>query len=143
MAATKNAITQKAAIAIVRNYVEQYPGEFEDLVCAENPDATVDDLLDVLGNMFCKLNRTRTNTNSKKRDENLALLDLVVPFMGEPHTAGEVKDLVEQIASAPKATAVLKLGVQEGVLVRLKKQKKSESYKYVLAGTVPEDEIEE
>ena len=128
--ATKNAITQKTALAIVRNYVEQYPDEFIEMVTTENPDATVDDLLDTLGNMFQKLNRSRANTNSKKRDENLALLDLIVPALAEPKTAGEVALLFDEIPSTPKATAILKLGVETGVLQRLEKTKKSEPYKY-------------
>lgn len=128
--ATKNAITQKTAIAIVRNYVEQYPDEFTEMIAVENPDATVDDLLDTLGNMFQKLNRARTNTNSKKRDENLALLDLIVPALAEPKTAGEIVALFDEIPSSPKATAILKLGVETGVLQRLEKTKKSEPYKY-------------
>ena len=141
MATTKYAITQKNAIAIVRNYIEMYPDEF--IEATNVYDATVDDLLETLGNMFQKLNTTRKNTNSKKRDENLNLLDQITTFLGEPHTAGEVRDfLPDQISSVPKATAVLKLGVEEGVLVRLKKTKKNESFRYVLAGMAIEDEID-
>lgn len=127
---TKNAITQKAAIAIVRNYVEAYSDEFIEAVQAENPDATVEDLLDVLGNMYQKLNRTRTAGNSKKREENERLVELILPALIEPKTAGEIKELFEEISSAPKATAVLKLGVELGLIQRLEKEKKSDPFRY-------------
>ena len=128
--ATKNAITQKAAIAIIRNYVEAYSDEFIEAVQAENPDATVEDLLDVLGNMYQKLNRTRTTGNSKKREENERLIELILPALIEPKTAGEIKELFEEISSAPKATAVLKLGVELGLIQRLEKEKKSDPFRY-------------
>ena len=127
---TKNAITQKAAIAIVRNYVEAYSDEFVEAVRAENPDATVEDLLDVLGNMYQKLNRTRTTGDSKKRKENEKLVELILPALVEPKTAGEIKELFEEISSAPKATAVLKLGVELGLIQRLEKEKKSDPFRY-------------
>ena len=127
---TKNAITQKAAIAIVRNYVEAYSDEFIEAVQAENPDATVEDLLDVLGNMYQKLNRTRTTGDSKKRKENERLVELILPALIEPKTAGEIKELFEEIPSAPKATAVLKLGVELGLIQRLEKEKKSDPFRY-------------
>jgi hypothetical protein len=133
--ATKNAVTQKNAIAIVRNYVEQYPEEFEELVHSFNEDATVDDLLDTLGNMFQKLNRTNTSrtTNNKKRLENERLVEAILPAMAEPRTAGDIAAAFDEITSVPKATAVLKVGVDMGVFVRLEKRKKSESYRYVMA----------
>lgn len=127
---TKNAITQKAAIAIVRNYVEAYQDEFIEAVQAENPDATVEDLLDVLGNMYQKLNRTRATGDSKKRKENEKLVELILPALIEPKTAGEIKELFDEISSAPKATAVLKLGVELGLIQRLEKEKKSDSFRY-------------
>lgn len=127
---TKNAITQKAAIAIVRNYVEAYSDEFIEAVQAENPDATVEDLLEVLGNMYQKLNRTRTTGNSKKREENEKLVELILPALVEPKTAGEIKELFDEIPSAPKATAVLKLGVELGLIQRLEKEKKSDPFRY-------------
>lgn len=127
---TKNAITQKAAIAIVRNYVEAYSDEFIEAVQAENPDATVEDLLEVLGNMYQKLNRTRTTGNSKKREENEKLVELILPALVEPKTAGEIKELFDEIPSAPKATAILKLGVELGLIQRLEKEKKSDPFRY-------------
>ena len=128
--ATKNAITQKAAIAIIRNYVEAYSDEFVEAVQAENPDATVEDLLDVLGNMYQKLNRTRTTGDSKKRKENEKLVELILPALVEPKTAGEIKELFDEISSVPKATAVLKLGVELGLIQRLEKEKKSDPFRY-------------
>jgi len=127
---TKNAITQKAAIAIVRNYVEAYSDEFIEAVQAENPNATVEDLLEVLGNMYQKLNRTRTTGDSKKRKENEKLVELILPALIEPKTAGEIKELFDEISSAPKATAVLKLGVELGLIQRLEKEKKSDPFRY-------------
>lgn len=128
--ATKNAITQKAAIAIVRNYVEMYQDEFVGAVQAENQDATVEDLLDVLGNMYQKLNRTRTTGNSKKREENEKLVELILPALVEPKTASEINEFFEEISSAPKATAVLKLGVELGLIQRLEKEKKNDPFRY-------------
>lgn len=127
---TKNAITQKAAIAIVRNYVEAYQDEFIEAVQAENPDATVEDLLEVLSNMYQKLNRTRATGDSKKRKENEKLVELILPMLVEPKTAGEIKELFDEISSAPKATAVLKLGVELGLIQRLEKEKKSDPFRY-------------
>jgi len=127
---TKNAITQKAAIAIVRNYVEMYQDEFIEAVQAENQDATVEDLLNVLGNMYQKLNRTRTSGNSKKREENEKLVELILPALVEPKTAGEIKELFDEILSTPKATAILKLGVELGLIQRFEKEKKNDPFRY-------------
>jgi len=125
---TKNAITQKAAIAIVRNYVEAYSDEFIEAVQAENPDATVEDLLDVLGNMYQKL--THATRNSKTREENEKLVGLILPALVEPKTAGEIRKLFKEISSISKATAVLKLGVELGLIQRLEKEKKNDPFRY-------------